>query len=111
MFFPVLFSILLAAAPSIPDASKGEINGHVALMFRPGVATESGVKPLSKEGCTVHMILADDQSRESVYPCGEWFQPEIPARFIAWMEEPGFVSYQRIVGYAHEPFHGRGFIG
>jgi hypothetical protein len=107
----VLFSILLAAAPSIPDSAKGEIDGHVALMFWPGVATESGVKPLSKEGCTVHMILADDQSRESVYPCGEWFQPEISARFIAWMEEPGLVSYQRIVGYAHEPFHGRGFIG
>jgi hypothetical protein len=80
------------------------------MMFLPGVAAQTHLKPLPTTKCTVHLILADDQARESIYPCGEWFQPPI-ARYLEWLEEPGFVSYQRVVGYAGEPFHGKGMIG
>src|SRR5258706_3839712 len=113
LFALILSAGLMATRPSIaslPDPAGGVLNGRVALMFWPGLMTQNGLQPIPKEECTVHLALVDDQARESVYPCGDWFLPPTPARYLQWLEQADFLSYQTVVGYAGEPFHGRGLV-
>jgi hypothetical protein len=103
--------LLASGAIVLPDPSKGVISGHVALMFWPGLRTQTAVQPLPLGNCTVHLILIDDQARENVYPCGVWFQPPAPSRYLHWLEQGDFISYQNVLGYAVAPFKGKGLIG
>jgi hypothetical protein len=101
----------VSTAVHLPDAAGGHINGRIALMFWPATESPGRLVPVPKNDCTVHFVLADDQARESVYPCGEWFQPPVPSRYVHWLEQGDSVSYQSVVGYGGDAFRGKGLIG
>jgi len=109
---------LVAAAADIrlPDVTKGEINGRVAMLAWPVSGVEinrsAGVvrpqKLLSPEGCSAYLVPTQDLERELIYPCGKWFQPAI-GRYRFWLEGPGLSTGDYgIVEYDAEPFQGRG---
>jgi hypothetical protein len=113
-FLLLVASLLLAPAGVnkvvLLDPGSGEINGRVAIMVWPGRAAKGNVEPQPADDCQVHMVLVDDQTQESVYPCGKWFQPAAPGRYLEWVEQKRFISYQRVTVYGGEAFRGSGLI-
>jgi hypothetical protein len=95
-----------AASPHrLPDASTGALNGRVAVLLAPAEANGDLRDPA---GCTVHLLSLLDRE-ESVYSCGEWFQPE-RGGYIHWMQQGSSVSQQSVLRYGAEEFTGNGLI-
>jgi 5-hydroxyisourate hydrolase-like protein (transthyretin family) len=109
--------ICIAAADDLtmPDLSKGQINGKAAMMALPvsGVerATTGGArfeKFLSPEGCQAHLAPFGDLEHELVYSCGTWFLPP-EGRYRVWLEQPGLISEGTgLLTWDDEPFRGHG---
>src|SRR5664279_3366678 len=100
--------VAVAGDIRLPDISKGEINGKVAMLAWPisGVEIDKGgagaraTKLLSPEGCSTYLVSTQDLEHEVVYPCGKWFQPA-EGRYRVWLEGPdlstadyGVVEYE-----------------
>ena len=112
-----LLSVLLATIfatvpPGFPDLTKGNVDGHVALVYWPArmpVPPKNEPRPLqSAAGCTVRMVPVPDFDRELRFDCGQWFTP--PAgRYNFWLETADQMSpVVSMVTFALRPFEGRG---
>jgi hypothetical protein len=109
--------VVVAADIRLPDVSKGEINGKVAILAWPisgvevnragGAGARAG-KLLTPEQCSAYLVSTQDLEHELVYPCGKWFQPAV-GRYRMWLEGPDLsTAGYGIVDYDAEPFQGRG---
>lgn len=97
---------------SYPDATKGEINGEIAVMTWPAAGVHDGKVDalLPAEGCDSHLINLDNADEELLYPCGKWFQPAA-GHYRLWLELNDLVSHQNILVFSPGPFEGRGMAG
>lgn len=93
-------------APSvhIPPANTGVINGRTAILVWPA---DSSNHPIEATGCDVHLVPYVDQNIEQVYPCGEWFQPDV-GKYRYWLEKDGssITPYPSILTYVGRKFEG-----
>lgn len=96
----------------VPDASKAEIDGRVAVGAWPTVKGEI----VGPEGFTVHLARDEKLEDERVYPAGWWFLPS-PGRYRVWVEgreegqggTPWIMPTFTLLTYQGGPFRGRGF--
>lgn len=111
-----LLLVLLLAGQSrgddirLPDASKGHVDGKVALLFWPAIGIRDGKweRLLPAEECDVHIIPVADRDRELTRPCGRWFLlPE--GRYRFWVEKDTWISNDPgLFTYTPAPFDGQG---
>jgi hypothetical protein len=94
------------AAPIIPlDPKTGNIGGRIAL-----AAIPRGTMQLDKRApCEVHLVPASYDTPEQVFPCNTWFQPRV-GRYLFWLEQGAFISYQSVINYGGEEFRRAGML-
>jgi hypothetical protein len=91
----------------LPDPATGAINGRVALLYWPVLATDDSKEPklLPRAGCRVHLIPQEDPAAEHRYACGTWFQPPVGS-YNAWLETADRISDPWTVIYGGAPSKG-----
>ncbi len=91
------------------DATKGVINGRVAVSFWPS-GDSRGDKLIDPLGFEVHLVPESDLGQELTYPCGTWLQP--PAgKYRFWLEGNGWVSpSSSIMTWLGGTFQGKGGV-
>jgi hypothetical protein len=112
----VLFPLVAGADIKLPDATKGQINGHLAVVAVPvsGVETVEGAGArydalLSSDDCQTHLSPIRNLEQELRYPCGAWFQPPAIGNYRIWLEMPNLISEgYGILNWENDPFTGRG---
>ncbi len=113
-FAMTLLHAFVCAAGSVkmPDASKGVINGKIAMIGVPvSIDRHGNMTSLARArgSCRVHLTSTDDETRESIYPCDSWFQPSV-GRYLFWLEDDTTISFQSVIYYAGERFRGSGAV-
>jgi hypothetical protein len=79
--------VTLPPGPEI-DATKGVIDGKVAVGLWPGTSSSLNRKPADPAGFEAHIALRDDLNSEIVHPAGTWFFPPSSGVFLGWIENP-----------------------
>ena len=109
-----LAAIGATSTPQLPDVSKGQINGRIAMIAMPvsGVDKTSGGARfdtlLSPEDCETHLTPVENLESELTYPCGKWFQPP-EGNYRIWLEKPALISEgYGLLRWENEPFSGKG---
>jgi hypothetical protein len=107
-----LLGVLVAAISFLPvgvnaktlDPKSGNIGGRIAIAALP-----VDPQPANHAPCEVHLVLTTYDKDQLVYPCSTWFQPAV-GRYLFWLEQGSFVSYQSVIFYGGEPFHRTGML-
>lgn len=107
-----LLSVVFVAISFLPaginaktlDPKSGNIGGRIAI-----AAVPVDPQPANYAPCEVHLVLTTYDKDELVYPCSTWFQPAV-GRYLFWLEQGSFVSYQSVIFYGGEPFHRTGML-
>lgn len=108
LFTLALQPLYLSAEGIEVDATKGSIQGRVALSFWPTTVEDSEI--LAPFGFEVHLVPAHDLDLELTYPCGEWFEPP-PGRYRYWIEGNGKITpYSSVFAFRGGPFRGKGGV-
>ncbi|MCP4658689.1 MAG: carboxypeptidase regulatory-like domain-containing protein [bacterium] len=91
------------------DASKGVIEGTVAVALWPGSEYPEGeIRAIDPAGFQGRLVPQDNPDQELSYPCGAWFQPP-PDKYRFWLEGNGMISpFSSIMIYGGGRFHGNG---
>ena len=105
-------SVLFVALSFLPaglkaeslDPTTGNIGGRIAFAALP-----SDPQPANHAPCEVHLVLTSYDAEELISPCNTWFQPPV-GRYLFWLEQGPYVSYQSVMFYAGEPFHQSGML-
>ena len=100
LVFLFIATAIRAEPSELPDPSTGEIDGKAALRLVPNGVIEPG--------CIGHLVPVDAQEEDFVYPCGTWFLPPAPGRYIEWIEQGHRISQQAVLVYGAPAFHGMG---
>lgn len=105
--------ISFAAEVTLPDLSKGNVNGLVGMLYWPAsmpAGPSAQPEPLpSAQGCEAFLVPHDNADLELRYPCGKWFTPPRQGKYDLWLEMDGRMTpAASIVNWNAGPFQGRG---